>query len=58
MNKIVTKTIDINNPPKLTQEQLEHLTKLEQVDDSEIDFSDIATLTDEFWINAVQNPFF
>ncbi len=28
MNKIVTKTIDINNPPKLTQEQLEHLTKL------------------------------
>lgn len=38
----------------LTQEQIERLKEISERPDSEIDFSDIPPLTDEFFENAVQ----
>ena len=34
------------------------LEKLASMPDSEIDYSDIPPLSDEFWKNAVRNPFY
>ena len=49
--------IDLQNPPPLTEEQKARLEALAERPDSEIDFSDIPPLTEEFWRNAVRNPF-
>jgi len=51
-------TYDILNPPPLTPEQEEELRLLTERPDSEIDLSDIPELTDEFFKNAVRNPFY
>ena len=55
MSKIVTRTLDLANPPKLTEEAKARLTKLSEAD---IDYSDIPPLKDEFWANAVSNPLY
>lgn len=55
MNKIVTRTIDLSNPPKLSEEAKARLAKLNKAD---IDYSDIPPLTDAFWTNAVSNPLY
>ncbi|OPH35694.1 BrnA antitoxin family protein [Moraxella atlantae] len=55
MNKIVTRTIDLTNPPELTEEAKARLAKLNEAD---IDYSDIPPLTQEFWANAVSNPLY
>lgn len=55
MNKIVTRTIDLSNPPKLSVETKARLAKLNE---AEIDYSDIPPLTDTFWANAVSNPLY
>ena len=55
MNKIVTRTIDLSNPPKLSVEAKARLAKLNEAD---IDYADIPPLTDEFWANAVNNPLY
>ncbi len=57
-NNIVTRNLDINNPPELSKEQTQRLQALANRSDSEIDYSDIPPLTDEFWQNAIQNPFY
>lgn len=44
--------------PALTQERETELQALEDKPDSDIDYSDIPPLTDTFWVNAVQNPFY
>jgi uncharacterized protein (DUF4415 family) len=55
MTKIVRKTLaDI----KVTPAMKRHLKELAERPDSEIDFSDIPELTDDFFKNAVRNPFY
>jgi len=55
---IVRKEIDLNNPPPLTEKQKAELKALSEMPDSEIDYSDIPPLTEDFWKNAVRNPFY
>ena len=55
MSKIVTRAIDLTNPPKLSEEAKSRLAKLNE---AEIDYSDIPPLKDEFWANAVSNPLY
>jgi len=55
---IVHKEIDLNNPPPLTEKQKAELKALSEMPDSEIDYSDIPPLTEDFWKNAVRNPFY
>ena len=57
MSKMVRFTMDLNNPPPLTEEQKAEVAALLAMPDSEIDFSDIPATTDEDWKNAVRgNP--
>lgn len=58
MNKIVKYKVDLNNPPVLSDEQKVRLEALAKRSDSEIDCSDIPELDENFWKNAVQNPFY
>ena len=58
MKKLVRYEVDLNNPPPLTKEQKAELKALSEMPDSDIDFSDIPPLTDDFWKNAVRNPFY
>lgn len=58
MSKIVRYEIDFQNPPPLTEEQKAELKALSEMPDETIDYSDIPPLTDEFWKNAVRNPFY
>ena len=45
-------SIDLDNPPPLTEEQKAEIAKLKAMPDEDIDYSDIPPLTDEFWQNA------
>ena len=58
MSKIVKYKVDLNNPPVLSDEQKVRLEALAKRPDSEIDCSDIPELDENFWKNAVQNPFY
>jgi uncharacterized protein (DUF4415 family) len=58
MSKIVKYKVDLNNPPVLSDEQKARLDALAKRPDSEIDCSDIPELDENFWKNAVQNPFY
>jgi uncharacterized protein (DUF4415 family) len=55
MTKIVRKS-PLDN--RITAARHRRLTKLAERPDSEIDFSDIPPLTEQFWQNAVRNPFY
>jgi len=44
--------------PPLTEERKAELKALADMPDNEIDYSDIPSLTEEFWKNAVPNPFY
>ena len=44
--------------PPLTEERKAELKALADMPDSGIDYSDIPPLTEEFWKNAVPNPFY
>jgi len=55
--KIVRSTLDLENPPPLTEEQKKRIEFLRNRPDSEIDYSDIPPLDEKFWKNAVRNPF-
>lgn len=44
--------------PPLTDERKVELKALAKMPDGEIDYSDIAPLTEEFWKNAVPNPYY
>lgn len=55
MAKIVRKTLaDV----PLTPNRKRRLARLAERPDSEIDFSDIPRLSEEFWANAVRNPYY
>jgi len=50
--------VDLNNLPPLTAQQREEVQALSGAPDSEIDYGDIASRDDSFWLNAVRNPFY
>ncbi len=52
--KLVSYTIDLDNPPPLTAEQRATLERLAAVPDEAIDTSDIPPVGDQFWANAVR----
>ena len=56
--KTIKHEFDPANPPPLTAKQQAEITALNARPDSEIDTSDIPELTEEFWKNAVRNPFY
>ena len=58
MSKTVKFELDLTNPPPLTDAQKAELEALKTMPDEEIDYSDIPPLGDEFWKNAVRNPFY
>ena len=58
MSKTVKSELDLSNPPPLTDKQKAELEALKSLPDEEIDYSDIPPLGDEFWKNAVRNPFY
>jgi uncharacterized protein (DUF4415 family) len=53
MSKTIEYQIDPANLPPLAE-----LAALAAMPDETIDYSDIPPLTDEFWANAVRNPFY
>ena len=55
MAKVVRKTL-AGSP--ITSARQRKLKQLAERPDSEIDFSDIPQLKEEFWANAVRNPFY
>lgn len=55
MGKIVRKTLA---EIKVTPAMKRRLKKLAERSDSEIDFSDIPELTEDFWKNAIPSPFY
>ncbi len=55
MTKIVKKSLSNS---RLTDGRKRRLEKLSRLPDSEIDTSDIPELTENFWQNAVRNPFY
>jgi uncharacterized protein (DUF4415 family) len=44
--------------PPLTKQQKAELEVLSAMQDSQVDTGDIAALTDDFWKNAIRNPFY
>jgi len=56
--KIVKRSIDLANPPPLTRAQEEEIAALALRPESEIDYSDIPPLTEDFWENAVRGRFY
>lgn len=58
MSKTVKLELDLTNPPPLTDQQKAELEALNAMPDGDIDYSDIPPLSDEFWKNAVRNPFY
>jgi uncharacterized protein (DUF4415 family) len=56
--KVVKRTVNLANPPVLTKKQKAELAVLAARPDSEIDFSDIPPLTEEFWKNAARGKFY
>jgi len=58
MSKTVYCKVDLNNPPALSEKQKAQLKALADMPDSDIDYSDIPPLDDDFWKYAIRNPFY
>ncbi len=58
VSKVVRYELDIENPPPLTNEQRAELKALSERLDSDIDYSDIPPLTDDFFKHAVRGRFY
>ena len=56
--KMVKYEIDLSSPPSLTAAQKAALKALQTKPESEIDYSDIPPLPEDFWKKAVRNPFY
>jgi uncharacterized protein (DUF4415 family) len=56
--KIVKYQIDPAKLPPLTRQQKAELAALAAMPDKQIDTSDIAPLTEQFWKTAIRNPFY
>lgn len=55
MTKTVRRTL---SSVQMTARRKQKLARLARRPDDEIDYSDIPPLTDDFWKNAVSNPFY
>jgi uncharacterized protein (DUF4415 family) len=55
-SNIVTRIIDPNNPPVVTDEQKARLAALAALPDDQIDCSDIPFRPDAVWVKAVNFP--
>ncbi len=59
MSKMTVKySLDPADVPPLTPSQKKELKKLAVMPDDHINMGDIPPLTDQFWKNAVRNPFY
>lgn len=59
MNKTLVKiNVDLTNLPPLSPTQLAELEALRASRDEAVDTSDIPSLPESFWQNAVRNPFY
>lgn len=58
MSKTVKYEADLSNLPPFAATQKAELETLAAVPDSQIDYSDIPPLTDEFWKQAIKNPLY
>jgi uncharacterized protein (DUF4415 family) len=58
MKKAVEHVVDLDNLKALSAAQRAELKALSAMPDDQIDLSDIPALTDEFWRNAVRNPYY
>ncbi|NOT86079.1 MAG: cytoplasmic protein [Methylococcaceae bacterium] len=58
MSKIVHFELDLVNLQPLTAEQQTELNALAKMLDESIDYSDIPSLDEAFWKNAMPNPFY
>ncbi len=59
MNKPLDEHLSsLNLVAALTEEQQAEVAALKAMPDEAIDYSDIPSLTEEFWQNAVRNPFY
>lgn len=58
MRKTVEHKIDLARPPPLSAKRKSELAALAAMPDSQIDYSDIPPLTDDFWKRAVRNPYY
>lgn len=56
--RIVKYEIDLANPPALTAAQKAELKALRAKPESEIDYSSIPPLQENFWKKAARNPFY
>jgi uncharacterized protein (DUF4415 family) len=56
--KLVKRTVDLANLPALSKKQKADLAALSARPDSEIDFSEIPPLTEDFWKNAVRGKYY
>jgi uncharacterized protein (DUF4415 family) len=56
--KMVKYEVDLSDPPALTAAQKAELRALQARPESEIDYSDIPRLREDFWKKAVRNPFY
>ncbi len=56
--KTVKNKIDLSHPPALTAAQKSELKALQAKPESEIDYTDIPPLQEDFWKKAVRNPFY
>jgi uncharacterized protein (DUF4415 family) len=56
--KFVKRSVDLAKLPSLTKRQKADLAALATRPDSEIDFSDIPPLTEDFWKNAVRGKYY
>ena len=58
MSKIIRYKHNLDDLPELSAAQKDELDALAKRPDSEIDFSDIPELDENFWQNAIQNPYY
>lgn len=59
MNKLSDKKhFSLNPNVALTEQQQAEIAALNAMPDETIDYSDSPPLTEEFWQNAIRNPFY
>ena len=58
MSKIIRYKHNLDDLPELSAAKKDELEALAKRPDSEIDFSDIPELDENFWQNAIQNPYY
>lgn len=58
MKSIVRSQLDLTNPTPLSAQEKAELERLAQMGDEAIDTQEIAELREDFFANAVQNPFY